>query len=145
MCKTGADSGSRTGAKQNLDRIRSNHELTDNTAGGRKLGNTDAHGGWRVHTVLIHTYIHSTGHTQRERRDKSQTLQLHSPRGMTAEGGSMVKEEWDKTGRGSHDGDMIRQKRREVMKAATLLRRKWTRGPCIWVCTLAKDVLTKVA
>ena len=36
-------------------------------------------------------------HTKQERRDKSQTLQLHAPRGSTAGGGCRVNEEWDKT------------------------------------------------
>ena len=39
---------------------------------------------------------HSRGHTQEGWRNKSQTLQLHAPGGMTAKGGSSVKEEWDR-------------------------------------------------
>ena len=37
----------------------------------------------------------------------NRTLQLCVPRGMLAKGGSRVKEERDKTSRGSQDGDTI--------------------------------------
>ena len=49
--------------------------------------------------------------TKQERRDKSQTLQLHVPRGVTSHGRSRVEEEQDKTSRGSHNRCTVGRKR----------------------------------
>ena len=39
---------------------------------------------------------HRGRHTQQDSRDLSQTLQLHTPRGMMILGGSRFEEEWEK-------------------------------------------------
>ena len=51
MCKTGSSAGKCSGAKSNTVRKRSNHARTEDQAGRQKLANTDAAGGWRVHTA----------------------------------------------------------------------------------------------
>ena len=56
---------------------------------------------------------HRRRHTKRERRDKIQTLQLHVPRGHTAQGSCGVEQERDNTGRGSTCGDTTGRKRRQ--------------------------------
>ena len=65
----------------------------------------DADAGWRVQTA----------DDMQCRNDQIQTLQLHAQRGMTAQGGSRVEEERDKTSRGSHNGDRIGSKCHEGM------------------------------
>ena len=52
MCKTGSGAGKCAGAKSNTVRRRSNHARTDDQAGREKRANTDAAGGWRVHTAV---------------------------------------------------------------------------------------------
>ena len=52
MCKTGSAAGKRAGAKSNTVRRRSNHARTEDQAGREKRANTDASGGWRVHTAV---------------------------------------------------------------------------------------------
>ena len=51
MCKTGSGAGKCAGAKSNTVRKRSNHARTEDQAGRQKRANTDAAGGWRVHTA----------------------------------------------------------------------------------------------
>ena len=51
MCKTGSAAGKCSGAKSNTVRRRSNHARTADQAGRQKRANTDAAGGWRVHTA----------------------------------------------------------------------------------------------
>ena len=48
------------------------------------------------------TGAHGRRHTMQERCDKIQTLQLHAPRGHTAQGSCRVEQEWDNTSRGSN-------------------------------------------
>ena len=45
--------------------------------------------------------------TKQERRDKSQTLQLHAQRGGTSQWSSRVEEERDETSRGSNNRGMM--------------------------------------
>ena len=51
MCKTGSGAGKCGGAKSNTVCRRSNHARTEDQAGRQKRANTDAAGGWRVHTA----------------------------------------------------------------------------------------------
>ena len=55
---------------------------------------------------------HRRRHTKQERRDKVQALQLHVPRGHTAQGSCRVEQERDNTSRGSNNGDMTGRKHR---------------------------------
>ena len=71
MCKTGSGAGKRAGPKSDPFRRRGNHAWTEDQAGKRKCANTDAVGGWRVHTV------------DDTPSDKIQALQLQVPRGHT--------------------------------------------------------------
>ena len=50
-CKTGSGAGKRSGAKSDPVRRRSNHAWAEDQAGKRRCANTDAVGGWRVHTA----------------------------------------------------------------------------------------------
>ena len=50
-CKTGSGAGKRAGAKSDPVHRRSNHAWMEDQAGKRKCANTDAVGGWRVHTT----------------------------------------------------------------------------------------------
>ena len=52
MCKRGSGAGKCAGAKSNTVRRRSNHARTEDQAGREKRANTDAAGGWRVHTAV---------------------------------------------------------------------------------------------
>ena len=52
MCKTGSGAGKCAGVKSNTVRRRSNYVRTEDQAGGEKRANTDAAGGWRVHTAV---------------------------------------------------------------------------------------------
>ena len=52
MCKTGSAAGKCARAKSNTVRRRSNHARTEDQAGREKRANTDASGGWRVHTAV---------------------------------------------------------------------------------------------
>ena len=51
MCKIGSGAGKCAGAKSNTVRRRSNHARTEDQADSEKRANTDAAGGWRVHTA----------------------------------------------------------------------------------------------
>ena len=52
MCKTGSGTGKCARAKSNTVQRRSNHARTEDQAGREKRANTDAAGGWRVHTTV---------------------------------------------------------------------------------------------
>ena len=52
MCKTRSAAGKCARAKSNTVRRRSNHAQTEDQAGREKRANTDASGGWRVHTAV---------------------------------------------------------------------------------------------
>ena len=52
MCKTGSGAGKCAGAKSNTLRRRSSHARTEDQAGREKRANTDAAGGWRLHTAV---------------------------------------------------------------------------------------------
>ena len=56
---------------------------------------------------------HRRRHTKQERCDKSHTLELHAPRGTTAQGSSGVEDEREKTGCGSNNRGTIGRKGRE--------------------------------
>ena len=75
MCKTGSGAGKCTGAKSNTVHRWSNHARTEDQAGREKRANTDAFGGWRVHTAVdtprrnaatrsIHLSFMCQGHTR---------------------------------------------------------------------------------
>ena len=51
MCKSGSGAGKCSGAKSNTVRRRSNHARTEGQADRQKRANTDAAGGWQVHTA----------------------------------------------------------------------------------------------
>ena len=76
----------------------------EDQAGRRKRASIDAVGGRRVHTADCTP--------KQERCDKIQTLQLHVPRGHTAQGSCRVEQERDNTSRGSNNEDMTGRKRR---------------------------------
>ena len=59
------------------------------------------------------TGAHRRQHAKQECCDKILTLQLHVSRGHTAQGSCRVEEERDNTSRGSNNGNMPGQKRRQ--------------------------------
>ena len=56
---------------------------------------------------------HRRRNTKQERRDKIQKLQLHVPRGHTAQGSCRFEQERDNTGCGSNNGAATGRKRRQ--------------------------------
>ena len=103
MRKTGSGAGKRSGAKSDPVRRQDNHAWTEDQAGRRNRTNRRGRG---------LAGAHRSQHTKQERCDKTQTLQLHVPRGHTAQGSCRVEQERDNTGRGSNNGDTTGRKRR---------------------------------
>ena len=95
-CKTGSGAGKRAGSKSDPVRRQSNHACPDDHAGKRKCANTAAVGGL--------SGAHRRRHTKQGRCDKIQTLQLHAPRGHTAQSSCRVEQERDNTCRGLAEG-----------------------------------------
>ena len=80
---------------------RSSHEWTDDQAGRQRLANIDADEGRRVHTA---------DNTSRK-NTATAALKLNAPMGTTAQGGSRVEDERDKTSRGRPHRYAIRRNR----------------------------------
>ena len=106
MCKSGSGAGKCAGAKSNTVRRRSNHARTEDQAGREKRANTDAAGGWRVHTAV--------DTPRRNAATRSQHLSFMCQGDIhTAQGSCRVEQERDNTSRGRNNGDTTGRKRRQ--------------------------------
>ena len=101
----------KTGAKSDPVRRQSNHAWTEDQAGKRKRTNIGVVGAGGCTPQARHQ-AGTLALRSIACRDKFQTLQLHAPRGHTAQDSGRVEKERDNTSRGSNNGDTTGRKRR---------------------------------